>query len=167
MDQVTALAQSGTSGILPIVMNFIALIVLTIVLFAFAMRAGRPAFISLVLSFYVGFGLFMIFPWKSQMMTGEGMTKAIAGLLIYLGLSIIPFLVLRRVNTLGLAHIQPLPLFLLSALSAGALLAIGYHFLSLATILPATPPIAMYVVPDQYLFYWLMAPLVGFFAFAR
>ncbi len=167
MDQVTALAQTGTTGILPIVMNFIALIVLTIVLFAFAMRAGRPAFISLVLSFYVGFGLFMVFPWKAQMMTGDGMTKAVAGLLIYLALCALPFLILRRVNTLGLARIHPLPLFLLSALSAGALLAIGYHFLSLATILPATPPIAMYVVPDKYFFYWLVAPLVGFFAFSR
>lgn len=167
MNQVAAIAQSSTSGILPIVMNFLALIVLTIVLFAFAMRAGRPAFISLVLSFYVGFGLFVVFPWREQLISGDGMTKAVAALLIFLALSAIPFLVLRRVNTMGTMHIHPLPLLLLSVLSAGALLAIAYHFLSLATILPATPSIALYVMPDKFLFYWLVAPLVGFLALAR
>ena len=167
MNQVTALAQSGTSGILPIVMNFLALIVLTLVLFAFAMKAGRAAFISLVLSLYVGFGLFMIFPWKAQLMAGDGTTKAVASLLLFMALSAIPFLVLRRVNTMGLMRIHPLPLFGLSILSSGALLAMSYHFFELAKILPATPPIASYVLPEQYLFYWILAPLVGFFLFAR
>lgn len=161
MDQVTALANSGASGVLPVVMNFIALIVLSIVLFAFAMRAGRPAFISLMLSLYVGLGLFLVFPWKDQLMTGDGMTKAVAALLIYIGLSAVPFLILRKVNTMGLMRIHPVPLFIVSMLAAGSILAIGYHFLSLAVILPATPPIAAYVLPEQFLFYWLAAPLVA------
>ncbi len=167
MDQVTALANSGASGVVPILMNFLALIVLTIVLFVFALRAGRPAFISLILSFYIGFGLFTVFPWKEQLMVGDGMTKAVAALLLYAILSALPFLVLRRVNTMGLMSIHPLPLFVLSGLSAGALLAVSYHFLNLAKILPATPPIAAYVVPEQFLFYWLIAPLVAFFVLIR
>lgn len=167
MDQVAALAQTSTAGVLPVVMNFLALIVLTVILFAFAMKAGRAAFISLVLALYVGFGLFMVFPWKEQIISGDGMTKAVAALLIFIALSVVPFLVMRRVNTMGAMHIHPLPLFFLSALSAGALLAISYHFLSLATILPATPPLTTYLLPEQYLFYWLIAPLIGFFALAR
>ena len=152
---------------MPILSNFLALIILTVVLFAFAMKAGRASFISLVLSFYIGFGLFMIFPWKAQIIAGDGMTKAVAALLIFLVLSAIPFLVLRRVNTMGLMSIHALPLFGLSALSAGALLAVSYHYLNFAKILPATASIAEYVLPEQYLFFWLIAPLVGFFAFAR
>lgn len=167
MNQLASLAESGTSGVLPILMNFLALIVLTVVLFTFALRAGRPAFVSLILSLYVGFGLFMVFPWKAQIISGDGMTKAVASLLIFIGLSILPFLILRRVNTLGMARIHPLPLFGLSVLSSGALLAVSYHFMELSKILPATPPIAAYVVPEQYLFYWLVAPLVAFFIFAR
>ena len=167
MNQVAAIAQSSTAGVLPIVMNFLALIVLTAVLFVFAMKAGRAAFISLVLALYVGFGLFMVFPWKAQIIAGDGVTKAVVALLLFVGLSIIPFLILRRVNTMGSMRIHALPLFGLSVLSAGALLALSYHFLNLATILPATPPLTTYVLPEQYLFYWLVAPLVGFFVFAR
>lgn len=148
-------------------MNFLALIVLAGVLFVFALRAGRPAFISLILAFYIGFGLFMIFPWKEQILAGDGMTKAVAALLLYAALSALPFLVLRRVNTMGLMSIHPVPLLILSTLSAGALLAVSYHFLNLAKILPATPPIAAYVVPEQFLFYWLVAPLVAFFVLVR
>ena len=167
MNQVAAIAQSSTAGFPPIVMNFLALIVLTAVLFVFAMKAGRAAFISLVLALYVGFGLFMVFPWKAQIIAGDGVTKAVVALLLFVGLSIIPFLILRRVNTMGAMRIHALPLFGLSVLSAGALLALSYHFLNLATILPATPPLTTYVLPEQYLFYWLVAPLVGFFVFAR
>ncbi len=167
MDQLTAFAQTGTTGVMPIVMNFLALIVLTAVLFAFALRAGRAAFISLVLSMYVGFGLFMAFPWKAQLITGDGTAKAVASILIFLALSALPYLILRRVNTMGLMRIHPLPLLGLSTLSAGALLTLSYHFLSLAKILPATPPITTFVLPEQYIFYWLVAPLIGFFVFAR
>lgn len=167
MDQVTALANSGASGILPIIMNFIALIVLSIVLFGFAMRAGRPAFISLILSLYVGLSLFMVFPWKEQMMTGDGMTKAVAGLLIFLALSAVPFFILRKVNTMGLMRIHPVPLFMVCVLAAGAILALAYHFLALGTILPATSSISAYVLPDQFLFYWLIAPLVALLVVAH
>jgi len=167
MDQITALATSSATSVWALIGNFIALLVLTVVFFVFALRAGRPAFISLVLSFYIGFGLFLVFPWKDQLMTGDGMTKAVAGLIIFAVLSILPYLILRRVNTMGHMHIQNIPLFILSFLAGGALLAISYHFLSLATILPATPPLLTYVVPTQYLFYWLIAPLAGFFFFAR
>lgn len=167
MDQVTALANSGASGVVPIIMNFIALIVLTVVLFVFALRAGRPAFTSLILSFYIGFSLYVVFPWKAQFMIGDGMTKAVVAILLYVILSAIPFFVLRRVNTTGLKSIKPFPLLVLSGLSAGALLSVSYHFLNLAKILPATPPVAAYVVPEQYLFYWLMAPLIAFFVLIR
>ncbi len=167
MNQLATLAQSGTTGVLPIVMNFLAVIVLTVVLFAFAMKAGRAAFISLVLALYVGFGLFMVFPWKAQVIAGDGVTKAVAALLLFVALSAIPFLILRRVNTMGSMRVHALPLFGLCALSAGALLAISYHFLNLAKILPATAPLTTYILPEQYLFYWLAAPLVGFFVFAR
>ncbi len=167
MDQVSAIASTGATGIMPILMNFLALIVLTLVLFAFALKAGRASFISLILSFYVGFGLFMVFPWKEQLMSGDGTTKAVAAVLIFLALSAIPFLVLRRVNTMGLMSIHALPLFLLSALSAGALLAVSYHFLNLAKILPATQSLSTFILPEQFLFYWLFAPLFGFFVFAR
>lgn len=167
MDQVTALAESSASGVLPIIMNFLALIVLTLVLFGFAMKVGRAAFISLLIALYVGFGLFMVFPWKEQMMAGDGMTKAVAGILIFIALSAFPFLILRRVNTLSLMRIHPLPLFFICGLAAGALLALSYQFLGLGTILPATPPITAYVLKPEYLFYWLLAPLVGLFVLAH
>lgn len=167
MDQITALATSSATSVWALIGNFIALLVLTLIFFVFTLRAGRPAFISLVLSLYIGFGLFLVFPWKEQLMAGDGMTKAVAGLIIFAILSIVPYMILRRVNTMGHMHIQAIPLFVLSFLAGGALLAIGYHFLSLATILPATPPLTTYVVPTQYLFYWLVAPLIGFFIFAR
>ncbi len=167
MDQVTALANSGAGGIVPIIMNFIALIVLSVVLFAFAMRAGRPAFISLILSLYVGLALFTVFPWKDALMTGSGTTKAVAGLLIFIALSAVPFFILRKVNTMGLMRIHPVPLFLVCVLAAGGLLALSYHFLALGAILPATSSLSAYILPDQFLFYWLIAPLVALLVVAH
>lgn len=167
MDQVTALANTSAGGIVPIVMNFIALIVLSLALFTFAMKAGRAAFISLLLSLYVGLALFTIFPWKDALMQGDGTTKAVAGILIFIALSAAPFLILRRVNTMGLMHISPVPLFLVCVLAAGGVLAFAYHFLALSAILPATQAISAYILPDQFLFYWLIAPLIALLVVAH
>lgn len=167
MDQLTLLATSSATNVWALVGNFIAFLVLGVIFFIFALRAGRPAFISLVLSFYIGFGLFMVFPWKDQLMSGEAMSKTIAGLIIFVLLSALPYFIMRKVNTMGHLSIGTVPLFILCLLASGALLAIGYHFLGLATILPATPPLMTYVVPTQYLFYWLLAPLAGFLVLTR
>jgi|TARA_R110000824_G_scaffold401771_1_gene615439 hypothetical protein len=167
MDQLTLLATSGATSVWALLGNFVAFLVIAVVFFVFALRAGRPAFISLVLSLYVGFGLFMVFPWKAQLMAGEAMTTTVAGLIIFGILTALPYFIMRKVNTMGHLSIGTIPLFILSLLASGALLAIGYHFLSLATILPATPPLMTYVVPTQYLFYWLIAPLVGFVVVSR
>ncbi len=167
MDQFTLLATSSATSVWALIGNFVAFLVVAAVFFVFALRAGRPAFISLVMSLYVGFGLFMVFPWKEQLMGGEAMTVTIAGLIIFGILTAIPYFILRKVNTMGHLSIGTLPLLILCLLASGALLAIGYHFLSLATLLPATPPLVTYVVPAQYLFFWLIAPLVGFIVVSR
>ena len=167
MEQAAAVAQTSIMQVWSVAGNFVALIVLTLVLLAFALKAGRASFISLMLSFYVSFGLFMVFPWKAQLIQGEGSTQAAAAILIFFALAIVPFMILRRINTLSLMRIHPVPLTLLCAVSAASLLALSYRFLHIAKILPATPPLETYILPEQFLFYWLIAPLVGFFIFAK
>ncbi len=168
MDSINSLATGGLGDIVSFVSNFIVLLVLAAILFFHSVRSGRATFISLVLALYAGFGLYSLFPYKAAFLNGAaGVTATATGLLIFGVLTFFPYILLRRIATSGLMHINPVIMFLLSLVTAGFILALGYHLFDLSSIIPLSAKLAAILTPDKYLFWWCVAPLAGIFLASR
>ncbi|MBU2158781.1 hypothetical protein KKD81_00090 [Patescibacteria group bacterium] len=167
MDSVNLAATGGFAEIISFVGNFLVLLIVAGAFFFFALRAGRAAFITLVMSLYAGFALFTLFPYTKLLSGDSAMTVFVANSIVFGVLTFFPYVLLRRVSTSGNIHIPGLFLAGLSFLAAGLLLAIGYHVLSLSAAIPLTPSLSALFAPDSYFFWWFAAPLVGIFLTAR
>lgn len=168
MDALNSLATGGLSDIIGFFGNFLVLLIIAAVLFLFALRAGRAMLISLILALYVGFALFTAFPYKELFLIGDTpLVRAVAGIALFAVFTFIPYVLLRRVSTSGSIHINPLVLALLTLVTGGFVLALGYHVLNIAAVIPLTPSLDALFAPDKYFFWWFVAPLVGIFATTR
>ncbi len=168
MDALNSLATGGFSEIVAFVGNFLVLIVLAVVLFFFAVRAGRALLISLILALYVGFALFTVFPYKETLLVGDStLARAVAGMVLFAAFTVFPYILLRRVSTTGALSINPISLALLALATGGFVLALGYHVLDIASVIPLTPSLDALFAPDRYFFWWFLAPLAGIFITTR
>ena len=168
MDALNALATGGFSDIVAFIGNFLVLLLLAAALFFFALRAGRALLVSLILALYVGFALFTVFPYKELFLVGDTpLVRAVAGIALFAVFTFIPYVLLRRVSTSGSLQMNPLALGVLALATGGFVLALGYHVLNIAAIIPLTPSLDALFAPDQYFFWWFVAPLVGIFVATR
>jgi hypothetical protein len=168
MDALNSLATGGFADIVAFIGNFLVLLIIAGILFFFALRTGRSMLISFILALYIGFALFTIFPYKEQFLIGDtSLTRAVAGIVLFVVLTVFPYVLLRRVSTSGSMRIHPLTLGILALVTGGFVLALGYHVLDIASVIPLTPSLDALFAPDRYFFWWFVAPLVGIFVAAR
>ena len=167
MDSVNLAATGGFAEIVTFVGNFLVLLIVAGVFFFFALKVGRAAFITLIMSLYAGFALFTVFPYTKLLVGDAPMTVFVANAIVFGVLTFFPYVLLRRISTSGSIHINPLLLAGLAFLAAGLVLAIGYHVLGLSAAIPLTPSLTALFAPDSYFFWWFAAPLVGIFLTAR
>lgn len=168
MDALNSLATGGLSEIMAFVGNFLVLILLAVALFFFAVRAGRALLISLILALYVGFALFTVFPFKEMFLVGDSaLARAVAGMVLFAVFTVFPYILLRRVSTTGSLSINPISLALLALATGGFVLALGYHVLDIASVIPLTPSLDALFAPEGYFFWWFLAPLAGIFITTR
>lgn len=147
--------------------NFLALIVLTAALMAFALRSGRHALFSLIISLYAGYALFVVFPFQLAGKGSDALTQSLISMGLYAVLSFGVFLLMHRAHGGSHTTIHILPLTLIAALTAGFLLALGYHTFGIAHAFTLSKELATYFAPTGYFFYWALAPLAALFLFAR
>ncbi|MDB5195274.1 MAG: hypothetical protein JWO84_458 [Parcubacteria group bacterium] len=160
--QISTLATTAASHSWALVSNFLILLVLTVLFILFSYRS-RGGILSLILGFYVGYALYLVFPYTS-MVLGFGTTpllKAILSVLMYLVACVIPFLFVERIVSGGYGVLSVLPRFGLSFLAATFLLALAYHVFHVSNIYTFPEPMNTLFAPDQYFFLWFIAPLVG------
>jgi hypothetical protein len=149
--------------------NFVALIILTALLLVFAMRGGRSGLISLMISFYVGYAIYMLFPF-AEIVVGAGGTpliKAILSVGMFILATLVPFLVIRRITGGGFGSLSFFQNLLLSLLTSAFLIALGYHVFDIHQIYTFPAPMDQLFAPEGFFFYWFIAPLLGLFIFAR
>ena len=167
MDSLNSLATGGFSDIVTFVTNFLALLIIAGALFAVALRAGRPAFATLLVSLYSGFALYTVFPYKEALSGGSAMVSFVGNVIIFVVLTAFPYILLSRITTSGFMRVNSLFLFGLCVLLAGFILALGYHLFSLTSVIPLSSSLDALFAPDKYFFWWFVAPLVGVFVAAR
>lgn len=168
MDFLNQFATGGLADIIAFVGNFLVLLILAVVFFFFALRAGRAMLISFVLSLYVGFALFTAFPYKELFIIGDTpLVRSIAGILLFAVCTFFPYILLRRVSTSGSMRIHPVMLAVLALLTGGFVLALGYHVVDISALVPLTASLDSLFAPDKYFFWWFVAPIAGIFLTAR
>ncbi|HVW71690.1 MAG TPA: hypothetical protein VHB93_00895 [Candidatus Paceibacterota bacterium] len=171
LNSLLSVQQSATSGALvawAAVGNFLALIILALILFLFCYRVGKGPFVSLVMALYVGFALYSVFPYAHVIQKGVGTAPTyVAGvsLVLYAIAVIIPYLIIRKVSASDFINLSMTAQLVLSVLTAGFLLALAHHALSLSSLYAYPEPLSSFFNPPQYFFWWFIAPLAGFLFF--
>jgi hypothetical protein len=156
----TSLASNSWS----IASNFIILAGLTFMFLVVSYRSRSGMnIISLTLSFYVGYALFLVFPYTKDIVSSGGspIMKATISVGIFV-LGCIPgFLFVQRLVKGGIGLISVFPRLGLSFLGAAFLMALAYHVFHVNNIYTFPEPMNTIFAPDQYFFWWFAAPLIG------
>jgi hypothetical protein len=162
-NNITTYASHGAASAWLLIGNFLALFVLTLVMIGFSYRSGRGGIISLLVAFYAGYAIYMVFPYSKPIIDAGGtpMMKAIISIVLYAIATIIPFHFIQRLITGGFGVISFVPRFVLSFLAAAFLMAIAYHVFDVTEIYKLPEPINTLFAPNQYFFWWFIAPLAG------
>lgn len=160
--QVSSIATTAASHSWAVVSNFLVLIALAVVMLVISYRS-RGGILSLILSFYVGYALFLVFPYTKEILGAGGtpLTKATISILIFVLASIPSFLFLERLTHGGFGILSVVPRVGLSFLAAAFLMALAYHVFHVNNIYTFPEPMNTIFAPDQYFFWWFLAPLVG------
>jgi hypothetical protein len=166
MDIVTSVSDLATSGAHSawlLVGNFLILLILTGLMIGFSYKGGRGGIISLLIAFYAGYAIYSVFPYTKDIVDAGGstMVKAIISIALYAGATFIPFHFIQRLTTGGFGVLSFVPRFVLSFLAAAFLLTLAYHVFHVQNIYSFPDPINSLFAPDEYFFWWFIAPLVG------
>lgn len=151
------------------VMNFLVLIVLTMVIYVFAMRKGGAGVISLNLTLYAGYAVYAVFPYKDAII-GIGATpliQAVLAIVLFLLLSMVPYVVIMRLTEPSFGQLSFFQGLLLSLVAAVFLMALAFHVFEVSNIYTFSEPLNQLFAPEGYFFYWFIAPLIGLYFFAR
>lgn len=166
MDQITQqvsdVATMAAAHSMTLVGNFLILLILTVVFILFSYRS-KAGIISLLLSMYVGYALYLVFPYTKDIIgaAGSPLMKAIISVSIYAIGCIVPYIFVERLVSGGIGILSVFPRFGLSFLAAAFLMALAYHVFPLSHIYTFPEPMNSLFAPDQYFFWWFVAPLIG------
>ncbi|MDB5264601.1 MAG: hypothetical protein JWN64_172 [Parcubacteria group bacterium] len=166
-EQVSNLTTTGISSASLWIGNFLVLLVLTIVMILFSYKGGRGGIISLIVGLYVGYAIYIVFPFTEKIISAGGSTmmKAVISIVLYAAATIAPYLFVQRLVGSGFGVLSVVPRFMLSFLTAAFLLALGYHVFDISNIYTFPAPLDTFFAPQGYFFWWFIAPLIGLFLF--
>ncbi len=165
--QVNTLATQYAFTVWNGMSDFFIILVMVAVFFLYAWYIGRGQLVSVLLAFYCAYALYLMFPYMSALPTAPAMTALLAQAGLYLGLSFLFFIILRRVVVSDFLYIGIFGLIALSFLAAAFLIALAYHVFPVADVYRFTPAIDLLFAPKAYFWWWFVAPAVGLFFLAR
>jgi len=162
--QISNFATAAAQNAWALVGNFLLLIILTVLMVLFSYRS-RGGIISLVIAMYAGYAIYVLFPF-TQTIIGFGTTtlvKAIISIGLYVLASIVPVIFTQRLTHGGIGILSAVPRFVVSFLAAAFIIAVAYHVFGISHLYTFPKPLDQMFAPNQYFFWWFIAPLVGLF----
>lgn len=162
-DLATNTALSAWSS----VSDFLIIIILFSILFLFAWYVGRATLVSVLIAFYGAFAIYKVFPFMSYLPTAPALTALLAQVALYAGLTLVFYIILRRVVVSDFLYVGIFGTIILSFLGAAFLIALAFNVFPVATIYTFTPAVSALFAPVEYFFWWFIAPAVGLFFLAR
>ena len=162
--QVSNIATSAAANSWGLISNFLVLVGLSVLFILFSYRS-RGGIISLLVAFYVGYAIFLVFPYTQSIVSSgsDPLTKAVISIVLYIACCIVPFMFIERLASGGFGILSVLPRFALSIFAATFLLALAYHVFHVNNIYTFPEPMNTIFAPDQFFFWWFIAPLIGLF----
>jgi hypothetical protein len=164
--QITAVAGHVLTPLWSFVSGFLILLVLMLLFVGFARVMGYGPFISLICAFYIGYGFYAAFPYRSLLPTAPPDAALAATAAIYFGFVLLAYLILRRVAASDFVHIGTVALIILSFLAAGFLLALCYDAFPVRAVYAFSPSLDQLFAAKDYFFWWFAGPLIGLFYLA-
>jgi hypothetical protein len=160
--QISDVATVAAANSWAIGSNFLILAVLTVVFILISYRS-RGGIISLLVAFYIGYAIYLVFPYTKDIVGagGDPMMKAIISISIFAIACIVPFLFIERLVSGGIGVLSVFPRFGLSFLAATFLMALAYHVFAVNNIYTFPEPMNTLFAPGEYFFWWFAAPLIG------
>lgn len=143
--------------------DFFAFIIVAAAVAAFAFYMGRDRLMPLIAGLYAAIPLWQHFPYGATILSdpltsiGLYVGLTLAGTVAFAGLS-----AFVAGNSIGF-----IKLIILSALTAGMIIAVAIHILPVSHFYTFSAPIAALFASPQSFFLWLVAPLAGIFFFGR
>ncbi len=165
--QVSTLATHTALTAWNFASDFLIILVMLSVFFLFAWYVGRGPFVAVLLAFYSAYALYVAFPYTSYLPTAPALTALLAHVGLYIALSIIFYIILRRVVVSDFLYVGIFGLIALSFLGSAFLIALAYHVFPVADVYNFTPAIDILFAPKAYFFWWFSAPAIGLFFLAR
>ena len=95
------------------------------------------------------------------------MTALLAQVGLYAALTLVFYIILRRVVVSDFLYVGIFGTIILSFLGAAFLIALAYHLFPVASVYDFTPAIDALFALKQYFFWWFVAPAIGLFFLAR
>ena len=163
--QVSNVATASAGHAWALVGNFLILVVLTVVMIGFSYYGGRGGIISLIMCFYAGYAIYLVFPYTDFLVNagGEPLLKALISVILFILSIAVPYLFINRLIKGGFGILSFVPRFVLSFLAACFLLALAYHVFNVNHIYTFPEPMNTLFAPDEFFFWWFIAPLAGLF----
>ena len=142
--------------------DFLAFIVIAAFVAAFAFYFGRDRIVPLLAGIYAAVPLYIAFPYTEYLTTpllyiGFFVILVVAGLIAFSGLA-----AFIAEGSLGFVK-----LVVLSAVTAGMLIAISIHILPVEQVYSFSAPTKALFASGEAFFLWLLAPLVAVYVFGR
>lgn len=161
--QVSNIATASATNAWALVGNFLILVVLTVLMILFSYRAGKGGILSLMVAVYAGYAIYIVFPYTKMIVDAGGtpLIKAIVSVILFCIATFIPFHFIQRLVGGGFGVLSFIPRFALSFLAATFFLALAYHVFAINHIYTFPEPMNTLFAPDQYFFWWFIAPLLG------
>ncbi len=145
---------------------FIALIVF-IGVFSLAYYQGRGRFIGFILSLYVGYAFYIVFPFKSLIPTSSATVTLTADVILFLVFVFIAYSILNRIVMSDSFLVGTFGVVILSLCITGFLLALAYHVFPVRSVYTFTHATDALFVAKTYFFWWFIAPAVALFFLVR
>ncbi|MBI5405465.1 hypothetical protein HY972_00285 [Candidatus Kaiserbacteria bacterium] len=165
--QVNALATHTALTVWNGASDFLIVLILFATFFLFAWYIGRATLVSVLLAFYAAYAIYVVFPYANYLPTAPALTALLAHIGLYLGLSLVFYIILRRVVVSDFLYVGIVGTIVLSLLGATFLIALAYHVFPVAEVYRFTPAIDLLFAAKQYFFWWFAAPAIGLFFLAR
>lgn len=156
--------QSVVNFVIAFSTDFFAFLVVAGLILGFAFYFGRDRILALIAGIYAAVVLYQAFPYASILPNSSApvlialfIAFVVAGWLAFSGMSF--FLAKSESGLLGTA--------ILSAATAGLLIAVGIHVLPLEQLYTFSVPTKALFESAEMFFWWLVAPLVALFFFGK
>lgn len=150
---LAAVITSNATGLL----IFIAL---AVAIFIFARTAGRGPFVASVISLYVAYAIYSVFPYRAALVKASGASAFLVSLVLFAVLAGAAFYLVRKVavdfNLFGVFS-----LIVISVLTAGFILTLLYQVLAFQTVYDIGKPLITLFTDTQLFFWWFVGPLAA------